>query len=176
MIVKLAIAVVVLLVALLGFAATRPDAFRVQRALSIKAPPDKIFPLIADFHSWSLWSPWEKLDPAMKRTYSGPASGKGAVYEWEGNSQVGAGRMEIVEASAPSRVTVKLDFVRPFAGHNTAEFTLDPRGDSTDVAWIMRGRNAYVAKLMGVFVNVDRMIGKYFETGLANLKMATESH
>jgi hypothetical protein len=84
--------------------------------------------------------------------------------------------MEIVEASAPSRVTVKLDFVRPFAGHNTAEFTLDPRGDSTDVAWIMRGRNAYVAKLMGVFVNVDRMIGKYFETGLANLKMATESH
>jgi uncharacterized protein YndB with AHSA1/START domain len=176
MITKLVIVVVVLLAALLGFAATRPDTLRVQRALSIKAPPDKIFPFIVDFHRWSLWSPWEKLDPAMKRTYRGAANGKGAVYDWEGNSQVGAGRMEIVEASPPSRVTVTLDFVRPFEGHNTAEFTLHRRGDSTDVAWIMTGRNAYVAKLMGVFVNMDRMIGKYFEAGLANLKTATESH
>jgi uncharacterized protein YndB with AHSA1/START domain len=174
MITKLVIAVVVALAGLLGFAATRPDTFRIQRAVCINAPPDKIFALIADFHGWAAWSPWERLDPALRRTFSGAVSGRGAVYEWDGNGQVGAGRMEIVEASAPSRVTIKLDFIRPFAGHNTAEFTLDPRGSATDVTWAMTGRNTYVAKLMGVFVSIDRMVGTYFETGLANLKAATE--
>ena len=170
----IAIVVVVLVGALLAFAATKPDTFRVQRAASIKAPPEKIFPLINDLHSWGAWSPWEKLDPAMKRTHSGAASGKGAVYQWEGNGEVGAGRMEIVEASPPSAVRIKLDFLKPFEAHNFAEFTLEPKGDATNVTWTMYGPNTYVSKLMSVFFNMDSMVGKYFESGLANLKAATE--
>jgi uncharacterized protein YndB with AHSA1/START domain len=170
----IAIVVVVLVGALLAFAATKPDTFQVQRAASIKAPPEKIFPRINDLHSWGAWSPWEKLDPAMKRTHSGAASGKGAVYEWEGNGEVGAGRMEIVEASPPSAVKIKLDFLKPFEAHNFAEFTLEPKGDTTHVTWAMYGPNNYVSKLMSVFFSMDSMVGKSFETGLANLKAATE--
>jgi len=167
------IAIVVLLSALLAYAATKPGIFRVQRATSIKAPPERIFALINDFHRWGSWSPWEKLDPAMKRTHSGAASGKGAVYEWEGNGKVGAGRMEITDTS-PSKVIIKLDFIRPFEGHNIAEFSLDAAGDSTGVTWAMHGPNRYLSKLMSVFLNMDRMIGKDFETGLANLKTNAE--
>jgi uncharacterized protein YndB with AHSA1/START domain len=170
----IAIIVVVLLAALLGFAATRPDTFRVQRATSIKAPPEKIFALINDFHSWGSWSPWEKMDPTMKRTHSGAANGKGAVYEWEGNNKVGKGRMEIMDTSPPSKVTIKLDFVKPFEGHNIAEFTLEAKGDSTNVTWAMYGPNPYIAKLIHMFFNMDNMIGKDFETGLANLKTVAE--
>jgi uncharacterized protein YndB with AHSA1/START domain len=133
------IAVVVLLAALLVFAATKPDTFRVQRATSIKAPPEKIFALINDFHSWGTWSPYEKIDPTMKRTHSGAANGKGAAYEWEGNSKVGKGRMEVTDTSPSSKITIKLDFVKPIEGHNTAEFTLEARGDSTNVTWVMHG-------------------------------------
>src|SRR5512134_556486 len=126
MIKTVAIAVVFLVGAVLVFAATRPDVFRVQRAASIKAPPEKIFPLINDFSRWGAWSPYEKKDPAMKRSFSGPAAGKGAVYAWEGNQDVGQGRMEIADAAAPSRVSLKLDFVKPFEAHNRVNFTLDP--------------------------------------------------
>jgi uncharacterized protein YndB with AHSA1/START domain len=171
---KIALVVVVLVAALLAFAATKPDSFRVQRTASIKAPPEKIFPLINDLKSWSAWSPWEKLDPAMKRTHSGAASGKGAVYEWAGNGEVGAGRMEIVAAAPPSAVRIKLDFLKPFEAHNFAEFTLEPKGDATSVTWAMYGPNTYVSKLMSVFFSMDSMVGKSFETGLANLKAATE--
>jgi len=171
---NIAIAVVVLVAAVLLFAATRPDNFSVERTASIKAPPEKIFPLITNLHSWGSWSPWEKMDPAMKRTYSGAASGKGAVYAWEGNSKVGEGRMEITDVSPPSEVTIKLDFVKPFEGHNIAEFTLEPKGDSTNVTWTMYGPTAYVAKVIGIFVSMDSMIGKEFETGLANLKTVAE--
>ena len=170
----IAIIVVVLIAALLGFAATRPDTFRVQRATSIKAPPEKIFALINDFHSWGSWSPWEKMDPTMKRTHSGAANGKGAVYEWEGNNKVGKGRMEIMDTSPPSKVTIKLDFVKPFEGHNIAEFTLEAKGDSTNVTWAMYGPNPYIAKLIHMFFNMDNMIGKDFETGLAKLKTVAE--
>jgi uncharacterized protein YndB with AHSA1/START domain len=170
----IAIVVVVLLGALLAFAATKPDTFRVQRSASIKAPPEKIFPLINDLRSWDAWSPWEKLDPAMKRTHSGAASGKGAVYEWAGNGEVGAGRMEIVEASSPSAVRIKLDFHKPLEAHNFAEFTLEPKGDATNVTWAMYGPSPYVSKLMSVFFSMDSMVGKSFEAGLANLKAATE--
>ena len=171
---KIALGLVVLVGAVLAFAAMMPDAMHVQRAVTIKAPAEKVFPLINDFHSWSAWSPYEKLDPAMKRTYDGPLSGKGAVYEWEGNSQVGQGRMEITETSHPTRVTIKLDFIKPFEGHDVAEFALVPQGDSTTVTWTMDGRSPYVAKLMGVFVSMDNMIGKDFERGLANLKFVAE--
>ena len=171
---KVAVGLVVAIVALLAYAATRPDTLRVERTVRIQAPPERIHPLISDFHKWASWSPYEKLDPAMKRTHSGAASGKGAVYEWDGNNQVGQGRMEILE-TAPSRITIQLDFIRPFEGHNIAEFALEPGGGSTNVAWVMHGPTGYLGKLMGVFVNMDTMIGRDFETGLANLKSLAES-
>ncbi|HEY4564015.1 MAG TPA: SRPBCC family protein [Thermoanaerobaculia bacterium] len=169
---KIAIAVAVLIVAVLAFAATKPDSFRVQRTASIQAPSEKILPLISDLHAWSAWNPFEK-DPAMKKTYSGAASGRGAVYEWDGNSQVGAGRMEILDVT-PQKVTIKLDFTRPLEGHNTAELTLVPRGNATDVTWAMYGPSPYISKLMSVFFNMDTMIGKEFETGLGKLKAIAE--
>lgn len=170
----IAIVVVVLLAGVLVFAATRPDAFRVERSVTIKAPPEKIYPYFDDFNRWAVWSPWEKLDPAMKRTFSGAPSGKGAVYAWQGNSKVGEGRMEILESSPSSKLLIKLDFIKPFEGHNTAEYTLVPSGDTTQVTWAMYGPSTYVTKLMGVFVSMDSMIGKDFEAGLANLKAAAE--
>lgn len=168
------IVIVVLVAAVLIYAATRPDTFRVQRTTSIKAPPEKIFPLINDFHNFGAWSPYEKKDPNMKRTLSGATHGKGAVYEWEGDYNVGKGRMEITETSPPSRVTIKLDFVKPFETHNIVEFTLEPQGDSTSVTWAMHGPSPYVAKVMHVFFDMDSMVGKDFETGLANLKAIAE--
>jgi len=171
----IAIAVAVLLAAVLGFAATKPDIFRVQRATSIKAPPGRIFPLIINLHRWESWSPWEKVDPAMKRTFSGAENGKGAVYEWEGNRKVGTGRMEITDTSAPSKVIIKLDFITPFEGHNIAEFTLEAKGDSTDVTWTMYGPCPYKMKIMHVFMNMEKMVGKQFQTGLTNLKVIAEN-
>ena len=168
------IVVVVLIAAILVYAATMPDDFRVQRTTSIKASPEKIFALINDLQRWDSWSPWEKMDPAMQRTFSGATAGKGAVYAWQGNSKVGEGRMEIADASPPSRVMIKLDFIKPIEGHNTAEFTLDPKGDSTNVTWSMYGPSAYIAKVIGVFASMDKMIGKEFETGLANMKAVAE--
>ena len=171
---KIAIAVVLVIAGVLAYAATRPDTLRVERAATIKAPPEKIFPLINDFHAWTGWSPWERMDPGMQRTYAGAPSGTGAVYAWDGDRNVGKGRMEIVESTPPSRVAVKLDFEKPFEGHNVAEFTLAPAGDSTNVRWAMRGENRFIGKLIGVFVSMDRMIGGQFETGLANLKALAE--
>jgi carbon monoxide dehydrogenase subunit G len=164
----------VVLAGILIFAATKPDIFRVQRSTSINAPPEKIFPLINEFDRWGTWSPYEKRDPAMKRSRSGPSSGKGAVYGWEGNSQIGTGRMEIMEALPPSKIVIKLDFLKPFEAHNTAEFTLEGKGDTTSVTWAMHGPANYISKLMGVFINMDSMIGKDFEAGLANLKTVAE--
>jgi len=170
----IAIVVAVLVAAVLGFALTKPDSFNVQRTTRINAPAEKIFPLINDFHSWASWSPWEKLDPAMRRTNSGAAMGQGAVYEWEGNAKVGKGRMEITEVSPPTKVTVKLDFLKPIEGHNIAEFTLEPQGDSTSVTWVMRGPTPFLSKVVQVFISMDSMIGKEFETGLGNLKSIAE--
>ena len=172
---SIGIAVVVLIAAVLIFASTRPDDFTVTRSIAIKAEPAKIYPLIADFRQWPAWSPWEKLDPEMKRTLSGAASGPGAIYAWDGSSKVGAGRMEIKEASAPAKVVIQLDFLRPFEAHNVTDFALAPGADaSTQVTWLMRGPAPFVSKLMGIFVDMDKMIGKDFEAGLANLKAAAE--
>lgn len=168
------IVIVVLLAGVLALAATKPDSFRVERTTSIKAPPEKIFSYIDDFHRWGAWSPFEKLDPAMRRRLGGAESGEGAVYEWEGNSQAGKGRMEIVESTPPSKVSIKLDFLKPFESHNTADFTLVPNGDSTRVTWAMYGPNVFLGKVMSVFVSMDDMIGKDFEAGLANLKTVAE--
>jgi uncharacterized protein YndB with AHSA1/START domain len=168
------IIVVVALVALLVTAGFQPDTFRVQRATRIDAPPEKIFALINDFHRWGSWSPYEKLDPDMKRSYSGADSGTGAVYEWAGNSKVGQGRMEITEAPAPSRVAIKLDFLKPMQAHNVATFTLEPEGGATNVTWAMDGPTPYMAKIVHLFMNMDRMVGRDFETGLSNLKAVAE--
>jgi len=166
----LAIAIAVVLI----FAATKPDRFSVRREITVQAPAEKIFRLINDFHHWVAWSPYEHRDPALKRTYSGMESGKGAVYGWEGNNNVGSGRMEILESTTPSKIVIKLDFFKPFEGHNTAEFTMLPQGDSTLVTWAMHGPNQFMAKVMQVFMNMDHMIGKDFAEGLANLKRITE--
>lgn len=168
------IAIVALLAVVLGLAAAQPDTYRVQRTATIQAPPEKIAALINDFHNWRSWSPYEKLDPAMSRTYSGAASGEGAVYAWDSEGKAGAGRMEITDAS-PRQTAIQLDFLEPFESSNVAEFTLEPRGDSTQVTWAMRGPNPYVAKVMCVFLSMDDMVGKDFEAGLANLKAVAES-
>ena len=165
--------VAVLLAAVLIYAATKPDVFRVQRTASIKAPPEKIAAVLSDFRGWEAWSPWEKMDPAMKRSFGGAPKGKGAAYGWEGNSKVGQGRMEITEV-APSRVAVDLDFVKPFEAHNKVVFTLAPKGDATEVTWAMQGPVPYMAKIVHVFMDMDSMVGKQFEAGLANLKAVTE--
>jgi hypothetical protein len=168
--VVLAIAIVVVLI----LAATKRDTFRVQRAAAMPGPPEKIFSLIDDFRQWGTWSPWEHRDPAMKRMFSGTERGKGAVYAWDGNRNVGAGRMEILDAVLPSRIVIKLDFIKPFEGHNTAEFTMLSQGGATQVNWAMYGPAPFMHKVMQVFMNLDRMIGKDFEAGLANLKKAVE--
>src|SRR4030088_2969745 len=166
----LAVAIAIVLI----LAARKPDTFTVRRATTVKAAPEKIFPLINDFHQWGTWSPYEGKDPAMKRTYSGAESGKGAVYAWEGDKNVGCGRMEIMDTSVPTKIVIKLDFFAPFEGHNTAEFTMLPQGDVTNVTWLMHGPVPFMAKIMHVLMNIDRMVGKDFEIGLANLKRLTE--
>jgi uncharacterized protein YndB with AHSA1/START domain len=170
----LGIVVVVLIVGVLGFAATRPDSFRVQRTATIKAPPEKVFALINDLKGWKTWSPYEKKDPAMKRTLSGAPTGKGAIYEWEGNKDVGKGRMEIADTTPPSKVVIKLDFIEPFQAHNTAEFSLSGKGETTDVTWAIYGPSPFVTKVLSVFLDMDKMIGHDFEAGLANLKAIAE--
>jgi uncharacterized protein YndB with AHSA1/START domain len=173
-VIAIAVLLVIAVVVVLGLAAMKPDTFRVQRAMAIKAPPEKIFMLINDFREWGQWSPWEKKDPAMKRTFSGSPGGKGAAYAWEGNKNVGQGSMEIVESAPLSRIAIKLDFVKPFEAHNTVLFTLAPKGDATDVTWDMQGPTPFFGKVIHVFLDMDKMVGNDFETGLANLKAASE--
>lgn len=174
--IKIILAVLALLtVGLLIYAATLPDSFRVQRTLSIKAPPEKIFPLIDDLHLWEAWSPWEKVDPALRRTYTGAQSGKGAVYEWSGNKDVGQGRMEIIDTAPPQRVLIKIDFFVPFEAHNTVEFTLQAQGETTQVSQAMYGPSPFISRLMGIFFSMDKMIGEKFEAGLAGIQSIAEA-
>ena len=168
----LAIAIAIVLI----LASGKPDGFTVRRSAVVRAPAERIFPLIDNFHQWANWSPWENRDPGMKRTFSGAESGRGAIYAWDGNKNVGSGRMEILDASSPSKITIKLDFFKPFEGHNTAEFTFVPERDTsaTNVIWVMQGPSSFMSKVMQVFMNFDTMIGRDFEAGLANLKKVTE--
>jgi len=170
----IAVILAIAIAAVLILAATKPTTLRVQRSVSINAPPERIFSLISDFHQWVTWSPYEQKDPAMKRTYSGAERGRGAVYAWDGDKNVGSGRMEILDVSAPSKIVIKLDFFKPFEGHNTAEFTMLPQGDGTHVTWLMHGPANFMSRLIQVFMNLDNLIGKDFEAGLANLKTITE--
>jgi uncharacterized protein YndB with AHSA1/START domain len=170
----IAVVFAIAIAAVLILAATKPDRFSVRREITVRAPAEKIFPLISDFHQWVAWSPYEHRDPALKRSYSGADSGKGAVYGWEGNNDVGSGRMEILESAPASKIVIQLDFFKPFEAHNTAEFTMLPQGDGTHVTWLMHGPAPFMNKLMQVFMNLDKMIGKDFEAGLVNLKNVTE--
>jgi len=163
-----------IVVIILGLAAMKPPTFRVVRTTTIAAPPERIFGLLDDFHNWPAWSPWEKLDPGMQRTHSGAASGVGAHYAWAGNKKVGEGKMEILESTPPLRLKIKLDFIKPFEGHNITEFSLAPTGSATTVTWAMTGPSALMMRVLGLFMNMDQMIGKDFETGLANLKAQVE--
>ena len=171
-----ALLLVGLAVGLALYISSRPDTFVVQRSVTIKSPPAPIFPLIADFHNWTTWSPYEKMDPKMERTYAGKESGQGAKYTWEGNEKAGAGTMEITEATAPNKVVIKLDFSKPFEGHNIAEFKLVPHGDNdTTVTWSMSGPSPMMMKFVSLFMNMDTMIGNDFEVGLDNLKSVVET-
>jgi uncharacterized protein YndB with AHSA1/START domain len=174
MITIIAIIIAVLIAATLVYAATRPDTFRVERSIVIDAPPAKIFPQLNSFHQWEAWSPWDKIDPTMKRSYSGAASGKGAVYGWEGNKNVGQGRMEIVETTPSSGLLIKIDFMKPFEGHNMVQFTLVPQGDATKVTQAMYGPSPFMTRLMGLFFSTDKMVGPKYEEGLASLKAIAE--
>lgn len=174
----MAVVLAIVIAVVLVLASTKPGTFRVQRDALMKAPPERIFPLISSFHQWRDWSPWENRDPDLKRSYDGAGSGKGAVYAWEGNKKVGSGRMEILETSLPSKIVIKLDFFKPFEGHNIAEFTMLPQNGgaapTTSVSWVMHGPAPFMHRVMQVFMNLDKMIGKDFEAGLASLKSLAE--
>ncbi|MBX3348727.1 MAG: SRPBCC family protein [Nitrospira sp.] len=175
MLTTILIVAIVLVIAILVYAATKPDTFRIQRTATIAASPETVFTLINDFHTWTSWSPWEKKDLAMKKTHSGASQGKGAVLEWDGNKDVGTGRMELLESVPASKILIQLDFLKPFEAHNTAEFTLAPNGGSTQLTWAMYGPQPFMMKVMGLFCNMDKMVGKDFEDGLTNLKALAES-
>jgi hypothetical protein len=167
-------AVVVAAAAVLVYAATRPDTFRVARSVTIRAPAEKIFPLINDYRQWPAWSPYETKDPQMKRSYGERSSGKGATYAWEGDGNVGAGNMAIADSDPPSQVLIKLNMLKPMEAHNDVAFRLEPQGDVTKVTWDMQGPVPYLAKVVHVFIDVDRMVGDDFEAGLAKLKAVAE--
>jgi uncharacterized protein YndB with AHSA1/START domain len=170
-----AVALVVVVAALLAYAATKPDTFRVQRSAGINAPAERIFPLIANLKSMNRWNPFVEPDPAIKIAYSGPDSGRGAAHTWSGNSKVGEGRIEVTDAVPSSRVAMQLDMHKPMKAHNAVEFTLQPNGKTTTVTWTMSGRQPFLARLMTVFIDCDKMVGKEFEKGLGKLKAIAEA-
>lgn len=171
----IAIIVIVLIAGVVIVAAMQPDTFRMQRSIGIKAPPEKIFPYLNDFEQAMAWSPYEKKDPAMKRKFNGATGGKGAVYEFEGNNEVGAGRIEILESVPFEKVILRLDMIKPMKGSNTIEYLLEAKGDTTEVTWAMHGQAPFISKLVCLFFNMDKMVGGDFEKGLASLKSLVEA-
>lgn len=165
-----AVAVVTVLI----LASLKPDVFRVKRSIAIAAPPEAIYPLIEDFREMQKWPPFEKSDPNMQRTLSGPEHGVGAVYEWKGNSMAGEGRIEVTEAVPTSSVTMDLHMLKPFACRNVVHYTMEPEGDLTRVTWNMEGPSPFMGKVMQVFMNMDGICGGQFEEGLASLKTLAE--
>jgi uncharacterized protein YndB with AHSA1/START domain len=172
MILKVVIVLAILIVLLLLFAAIRPGTLRIQRSIVINAPPEKIFALINDPHRWKDWQPQE--DATTTRTFNGPASGVGAACEWDNSGKADKGKMLITESQPPSKIAVKVDFVKPFESHNLNEFQLEPVGTSTKVTWSWQGQNLYFMKVMGIFMNMDKMIGKHFDDGLGKMKATAE--
>lgn len=164
----------VIIVVLVVIIALQPSQFRVARSTTIAAPPPAVFAQVNDFHRWEAWNPWGKIDPAMKQNYEGAPAGVGAVYTWVGNNEVGEGRMTIAESRPSELIRVKLEFFKPFAATNTAEFTFKPEGNQTAVSWSMFGDNNFMAKAIHLFMNMDKMIGGQFEKGLASMKSVVE--
>jgi hypothetical protein len=163
------IGLLVVVVAGLAFIASRPAEFRIERSAVVVAPPDVVFAMINDFHKWVEWSPYEKFDPDMKKTFTGPSAGPGANYAWSGNSKAGEGQITILESKPGELVRMQLEFTRPFACQNEVNFKLVPSAGGTQVSWIMDGKNNFVGKAFSTFMNMDAMVGKEFENGLANL-------
>jgi hypothetical protein len=175
MLIEILIVLAILIVVLLIIVARRPSDFRVERSIVVAVPPAAAFAQVNDFHKWEAWNPWAKIDPAMQETYGGAPSGLGASYSWTGNSKVGTGRMTLTESRPVELIRIKLEFLKPFAATNTAEFTFKPNGNQTIVTWSMFGKSNFICKLMGLFVSMDKMCGRQFEKGLADLKSATEA-
>lgn len=171
---KATLIVVILISVILAYAATQPDTFRIERSININASPERIFPHINDFHQWEAWSPWEKIDTKIQRNYRGAESGKGAIYEWQGNKEIGQGRMEIIQSLPPANLVIALHFMRPFEAQNTVEFILQNQDNTTTVTQAMYGSSPFISKLMGLFFNMDKMVGEKYEEGLASLKAIAE--
>lgn len=167
------VVLVVILAVLAAFIAMRPSEFRITRSRTIAAPPDVAHAYVSDFNKWSVWSPWEKLDPAMKREISGTPAGPGATYHWVGNDKVGEGRMTITDSRPPQSITIRLEFIKPWTATNMTQFDFAPSGSGTSVTWAMTGQNNFMAKVMGLFMDMDELVGTDFEKGLANLDTAT---
>jgi len=172
---KILVALVVILLILVVFIATRPGDFKVTRSATYAAPPSAVFAQLNDLHKWPAWSPWVKLDPAMKQGYEGPATGTGSVSTWDGNSNVGSGRMTITESKPDELVKMKLEFFKPMAGTNDAVFDIKPSGTNTTLTWTMTGKNNFISKAVCLFMDMDKMVGGQFESGLANLKPIVEA-
>jgi uncharacterized protein YndB with AHSA1/START domain len=168
------IVIAVLVVLFVLVVATRPANFRVERSATMNAPPEEVFAQVNDLHKWEAWNPWGKLDPDMEQTYEGPPFGVGSSYSWVGNKNVGEGRMTIAESRPNDLILIELEFFKPFAATHTTEFTFQPVGESTKVTWAMFGENNFMAKAMGLFMSMDKMIGGMFEKGLADLKAIVE--
>jgi len=169
------IAIAVIVVVFLVVVALQPSEFRVARSTTISGPAPAVFAQVNDFHKWEAWNPWGKIDPAMKQTYEGAPAGIGAIYTWVGNNEVGEGRMTLTESRPSDLIRIKLEFMKPFAATNTAEFTFKPEGNQTAVTWSMSGKNNFMAKAIHLFMNMDKMIGGQFEQGLAEMKSVVEA-
>ena len=172
---KILAALGLLLVVFIIIVALQPSDFRIVRSAQVSAPPERVFPLVNDFHQWQSWSPWAKLDPAAKNSFEGPSSGVGAIFRWSGNNEVGEGSMTITESKPSERILLRLDFLKPMAGTSLTEFTFQPQGDKTVVTWAMTGQNNFVAKAMCLVMNMDKMVGGQFEKGLETMKALAEA-
>ncbi|MGH8065598.1 MAG: SRPBCC family protein [Candidatus Entotheonellia bacterium] len=172
---KILIALVAIIAVFVGVVALQPSEFRVARTATISAPAPAVFAQVNDFHNWEAWSPWAKRDPAAKATFEGPSAGTGAIFRWAGNEEVGAGSMTITESRPSDLIRIKLEFLKPFAATNTAEFTFKPEGNQTAVTWSMAGKNNFIAKAVCLFMNMDKTVGGDFEEGLARMQSVVEA-
>jgi len=169
------LAVVVIVIIFVVIVALQPAEFRVARSATISAPAPAVFAQVNDFHKWEAWNPWGKIDPAMQQDYQGAPAGVGAIYTWNGNKEVGEGRMILIESRPSDLIRIKLEFIKPFTATNAAEFTFRPEGNQTVVTWSMTGNNNFIAKAVHLFMNMDKMIGGQFEKGLASMKSVVEA-
>jgi len=175
MVLRILIGIAAVIAVFLAVVATRPSEFHIERSITMAAPRDTAFAQVDDFHAWSAWSPWEKLDPTMKRTFEGSPAGRGAGYSWAGNDKVGEGRMTIQESEKPSKIVIKLEFIKPWTATNQATFSFVPAAEGTKVTWAMDGQNNFMAKGVSLFMDMDKLVGSDFEKGLASLKTAAEN-